>query len=138
MSIEENKAIARRWNDIWMGDLAAIDELFAADFVFHYAAPGEEPDRDAYRDTVAWWLARFADVQATIEDIVAEGDRVAIRCTWRGTHQAEYLGIAPTGREVATTGISIIRIAGGKIVEEWGEMDSLGLMRKLGALPPPE
>lgn len=137
MSTEENKAIARRWmEEIWgKGSLAAIDELLAPDFVFNYAPAGVARDREAYKQTVT--MAPFADIHSTIEDMVAEGDKVAVRWTYRGTHKGEFMGIAPTGKQVTMTGISIIRIVGGKIVEEWGEMDMLGMMQQLGAVPPP-
>jgi predicted ester cyclase len=135
LSLEENKAIARRWNDeIWSkGSLAAIDELFATDFVSHY--PGEPtPNRESYKQWVTMNFAAFADVHCTIDDIVAERDKVVIRWTWRLTHtKGEYMGIAPTGKRVTMTGISILRIAGGKIVEEWGNTDDLGMMQQLGA-----
>jgi len=138
MSIEENKAIARRWmEEVWSkGNLAAIDELLAADFVFNYAPPGVAPDREGYKQTVTILCAPFADIHSTIEDMVAEGDKVAVRWTWRGTHKGEFMGVAPTGKEVTITGISILRIVGGKLVEEWGEMNMLGMMQQLGVLPP--
>jgi predicted ester cyclase len=78
-------------------------------------------------------LASFAHMNCTAEDIIAEGDKVAIRWSWRGIHKGEYMGIAPTGKQVTMTGISILRIVGGKIVEEWGESDNLGFMEQLGA-----
>jgi steroid delta-isomerase-like uncharacterized protein len=133
MSIEENKALARRWNEeIWSkGNLAAVDELLATNFVFNYPAPGLAPDREGYKQTVT--MASFANIQSVIEDMVAEEDRVAVRWTWRGTHKGEYMGVAPTGKQVTITGISILRIVGGKIVEEWGEMDNLGMLQQLGA-----
>jgi steroid delta-isomerase-like uncharacterized protein len=133
MSIEENKALARRWNEeIWSkGNLAAVGELLATNFVFNYPAPGLAPDREGYKQTVT--MASFANIQSVIEDMVAEEDRVAVRWTWRGTHKGEYMGVAPTGKQVTITGISILRIVGGKIVEEWGEMDNLGMLQQLGA-----
>jgi len=79
----------------------------------------------------------FPDVRLTIEDMVAEGDKVAVRWAWSGTHRGEYMGIAPTGKEVTYTGITIHRITGGKIVESWDEVDNLGLMQQLGVAPPP-
>jgi steroid delta-isomerase-like uncharacterized protein len=132
MSIEENKALARRWNEeIWSkGNLAAVDELLATNFVFNYPAPGLAPDREGYKQTVT--MASFANIQSVIEDMVAEEDRVAVRWTWRGTHKSEYMGVAPAGKQVTITGISILRILGGKIVEEWGEMDNLGMLQQLG------
>jgi steroid delta-isomerase-like uncharacterized protein len=139
MSVEENKAIVRRWNDqIWSNrSLAAIDELLATDFVWYYPPPGVAPDREGYKKQVVT-LAAFADVQCTVEDMVAEEDKVAIRWIWRGTHKGEYMGVAPTGKQVTITGISILRIVGGKIVEEWGESDMLGFMQQLGVVPAPE
>ena len=134
MSTEENKALARRWmEEIWgKGNVAAVDELFAPDFVFHYAPPEVAPDREAYKQTVTMLCAAFPG-PVTIEDMVAEEDKVAVRWTWRGTHTGEFWGIAPTRKQVTMTGISIIRIVGGKIVEEWGESDNLGFMQQLGA-----
>ncbi len=134
MSTEENKAIARRWNDeiYSKGNFAAIAELFATDFVCHYAPFGVAPDLEGYKRNVTDSLAPFADMNCTAEDMVAEGDKVAIRWSWRGIHKGEYMGIAPTGRQVTMTGISILRIVGGKIVEEWGESDNLGFMEQLG------
>ena len=138
MATEENKAIARRWGEeVWgKGNLATIDELFAPDFVFNYPPPGAAPDLKGYKQTVTMLSTAFADIQCTAEDVVAEGDKVAVRWTWRGTHKGEFMGIAPTGKQATVTGISILRIVGGKIVEEWGEMDNLGMMHQLGALPP--
>jgi len=138
MSTEENKAIARRWGEeVWgKGSLAAVDELFAANFVFNYPAPGATPDLKGYKQTVTSLCAPFANIQCTAEDVVAEGNKVAVRWTWRGTHKGELMGIAPTGKQVMITGIGILRIVGGKIVEEWGEMDSVGMMQQLGVFPP--
>jgi len=138
MSIDENKAIARRWNDeVWSkGSLAAVDELLAADFVFNYPTPGAAPDREGYKQTVTSLCAPFADIKCTTDDMVAEGDKVAVRWTWRGTHKGEFMGIAPTGKEVTVTGICILHIVGGKIVEDWGQMDNLGMMQQLGVFPP--
>jgi steroid delta-isomerase-like uncharacterized protein len=137
MSTEDNKAIARRWGEeVWgKGSPAAIDELFAPNFVFNYPLPGATPDLKGYKQTVAMMLGPFADTQCTGEDVVAEGDKVAVRWIWRGTHKGEFMGVPPTGKQVTITGISILRIAGGKIVEEWGEMDNLGMMQQLGVIP---
>ena len=134
MSVEENKAIARRWNEeIWsQGNLATIDELLAPDFTFNYPTTGAAPDREGYKQTVADWSAPCSDVQSITEEAVAEGDKVVVRWTWSGTHTGDYMGVAPTGKRLTITGVSILRIVGGKIVEEWGEMDNLGLMGQLG------
>jgi steroid delta-isomerase-like uncharacterized protein len=140
MSIEENKAIARRWNDeIWSkGNLAMIDELMAPDFVFNFPSAGAAPDREGYKQTVVEFRGPCSDIQSIAEEVIAEGKKVVVRWTWSGAHTGEVWGVAPTGKRLTLTGISILRIEGGKIVEEWGEMDNLGLMGQLGLLPPPE
>ena len=139
MSVEQNKAIARRWGEeVWgKGSLDAIDELLAADIIFNYPPPGVAPNREAYKQTVTMFQVALPDIQYTVEDMVAEGDRVAVRWTGRGTHKGEFMGIPPTGKPVTITGISILRIAGGKIVEEWTEDDILGVLQQLGVFPPP-
>jgi steroid delta-isomerase-like uncharacterized protein len=140
MSAEENKVLVRRLGEeVWSkGNLAVADELLATNFVFHYAPPGLASDREGYKQLVSMVRAAYPDRQITIEDLIAEGDKVAYRWSWRGTHTGEIHGIAPTGKQVTMTGISINRIEGGKIVEEWGEMDRLGLMQQLGVVPPPK
>jgi len=139
MSVEQNKDLARRWlEEVWgKGNMATVDELAGADFVWHWAPPGLAANREGYRQFVRMEFDAFADVSCAAEDVVAEGDKVAGRWTWRGTHNGEFMGVAPTGRQVTLTGICINRVVGGKIVEEWGEMDMLGLMQQLGAVPPP-
>jgi len=137
LSVEENKALASRWSrEIWgKGDKNAIGELLAANFVFNYAPPGVSSDLEGYKQTVSMGLTSFADVSCQPEDMVAEGDKVAVRWTWKGKHESEYMGVPPTGKQVTITGISILRIKGGKIVEEHAEIDNLGMMQQLGMLP---
>ena len=140
MSAEENKAIARLyWEEaINKGNLDVLDEVYLPDSVIHDPASdtGELRGADLKEDSVIWARNAFPDIHATIEDpIIAEGDRVAYRWTFRGTHQGEIMGIALTGKEVEVTGIDIVRIAGGKIVEAWGVWDALGMMRQLGVVP---
>jgi steroid delta-isomerase-like uncharacterized protein len=135
---EENKTLVRRlieeaWNE---GNLAVVDELLSPDYILHVAAPGV-PDREGYKQVVSMYHTAFPDLRFTIEDTVAEGDKVVIRLTIRGTHKGEYMGIAPTGKQVAMTAIAIRRIEGGRIVEEWVETDRLGLMQQMGVVPPP-
>ena len=126
MSTEENKALVRReQEELWnhTGDLDAAGDLFA-------------PERaEAARQEAADFRRGFPDVISTIEDIVAEGDRVAARWTARATHLGEYVGVPPTGKEVQFTGISMYRIEGGRIAESWTVEDELGLMRQIGAVP---
>ena len=126
MSLEENKALVRReQEELWnhTGDLDAAGDLFA-------------PERaEAARQEAADFRRGFPDVISTIEDIVAEGDRVVARWRARATHLGEYVGVPPTGKEVEFTGISMYRIEGGRIAESWTVEDELGLMRQIGAVP---
>lgn len=140
MSIEQNKAIARRWLDeVWSnGNFAVVDELFAPNFVFNYASPEVPQGPEGYKQTVNMWRTTFTDMNFTLDDIVAEGDKVAVRWTGRSTHKGEFMGIAPTGKQTTSTGVSFLRIVGGKIVEEWSEWDMLSIMQQIGAFPPPK
>jgi steroid delta-isomerase-like uncharacterized protein len=137
-STEQNKALVRRLvEQVWnKGNLAVIDEILSPDYVLHISAPGS-PDRDGYKQAVSMYHKAFADFSLTIEDMIAEADKVVIRCTLRGTHKGQYMGVAPTGKQVSLSVISIRRIEDGKIVEEWVELDMLGLMQQLGAVPSP-
>ena len=129
MSAEENKALVRReQEELWnhTGNLDAAAELFAAE------------QAEAARQEAADFRRGFPDVVSTIKDLIAEGDKVVARWTSHATHQGEYMGIPPTGKEVEFTGISLYRVEGGKIAESWDVEDGLGLMRQLGAIPEPE
>jgi predicted ester cyclase len=129
VSVEENKAVVRReQEELWnhTGDLDAAEELFAA---------GEA---EAAKQQAADFRRGFPDVISTIEDLMAEEDKVVARWRSRATHQGDYMGIAPTGNEVEFTGISFYRIEGGKIAQSWNIEDQLGLMRQIGAFPEPE
>jgi steroid delta-isomerase-like uncharacterized protein len=137
VSAEENKALARRaWEEIFnQRNLDALDEFYAADAVWH------QPDQDLQGlEEVKQWLARpfeaFPDLNVTIEDVIAEGDKVVIRYTSRGTHQGETGGLGPpTGRQIELEGIAIQRFEGDKIVEFWDRFDSLSLLQQLGLAP---
>ena len=138
MSTEENKAIARRvTEEIWeKGNLAAIDELIAPNFVFR--DPNfEVHGRDGYKQMVSATRAAFPDIRATIDDQIAEGDKVVTRFTQHCTHKGELVwwGIAPTGKQVSITGSETVRIEDGKIVERWVNLDLLGMMQQLGVVP---
>lgn len=136
--MEENKAIVQRLLEEVFNqhNLAVIDELVSPDYQYHDLDPGHSLHGPAaYRRLAASILAAFPDLHLTIEDLIAEGDRVVARWSARGTHRGPLLGIAPTGREVAYTGIGIRRIANGKITEHWENLDTLGLLQQLGAIP---
>ena len=134
---EQNKAIVRRlYEEVWdLGDLDVLDEVISADFVGHRSGRPEDLGPEAVRQSVVALCAAFPDGKFTIEDMVAERDRVVVRFTGRATHKGEFRGIAPTGRQITITGIGIYRIAGGRIVERWENIDQLGLLQQLGAVP---
>jgi steroid delta-isomerase-like uncharacterized protein len=135
---EENKAIVRRQEEeiFTQGNLDAADEIYARNYVGHDPTnPEDIRGLEAAKQAAADYREAFPDLQVTIEDLVAEGDKVAIRVRFRGTHQGGLEGIAPTGRQVDSTGIVISRIEGGKIAEDWANFDDLGMMQQLGAIP---
>ena len=139
MSTEENKAIMRRIFELFnTGNLALAEEVLAADVVDHQAPPGIEPGLAGFKQLVTMFRSAFPDIQMTIEDIIAEGDKVVARSTMRGTHQGEFMGIPPTGKQFSATSIDIVRFAGGKGVEHWGNSDDLGMLQQLGVIPRPE
>jgi steroid delta-isomerase-like uncharacterized protein len=136
---EENKALVRRfveefWNE---GDTTAVDELMAIDAAIHMPT-GEVVDPEGFKRFVAMWRDAFPDWHSTVEELIAEGDRVAERWTGRGTHQGELQGIPPTGKRVEVPGSVFYRIVDGKIVEFRGQLDIMSLMQQIGAVPGPE
>ena len=136
MSTEEHKALVRRFDEeVWNGrNLSRVDELFAESHIFR--AAGSPPlDREGHRQMIAHFQDAFPDGRNTSEELLAEGDKVVQRWTFRGTHHGAFQGIPPTGKPVTLTGISIWRVDGGTIVESWHELDTLGLMQQLGVIP---
>ena len=133
---DSNAQVMRRTlRDIMQGgDVAVIDELFASDFAGHNTNGGTF-GREEFREGVRAMLSAFSDRQVVIEDQLADGDKVATRWTVTAKHSGEFQGIPATGRRGSMTGISIDRLAGGKIVESWEVTDDAGLLRQLGALP---
>ncbi len=138
MSAEENKALYRRLLEALSGrDLAAAEALVAPDAVNHTPLPGEPPGAEGFRYRTGMMLAAFPDLRFTAEDIVAEGDKVAGRGAMAGTNTGSFAGMPPTGKRVEVGYIDILRVAAGRFVEHWAQLDQLGLMQQLGALPPP-
>lgn len=141
MSTEQNKALSRRLVDELFnrGNTKLADEFLAPDFAEHEELPpGIAPGREGVKQLATMLRSAFPDFKATIDDVIAEGDKVVIRQTWSGTQRGEFMGIPPTGKHVSFGVIDIIRIAGGKAVEHWGQMDSMRMMQQLGAIPGPE
>ena len=142
MSVEENKDLVTRYVNEYnaaKGDatkiLALQEKYYDPKFVSHLTT-GDMNFEQGKQFAVALVKA-FPDILLTIEDILAVGDKVVARHTWRGTHKGQWLGATPTGKKVSQVGISIWRIAGGKFVEWWVVMDTVGLMIQLGAIPNP-
>ena len=135
----QNKAIARRvLEDAANGrNLELIDELLAPDYALHDPSNPMVQDRETYKQFLGGHFTAFPDAKWTIDDIVAEGDRVVVRWTLTGTHEGPLMGIPPTGKSFAMSGISIYRMADGKVAEEWAVADVMGFMQQLGLLPPP-
>ena len=143
MSAEQNKATVRRWflDIITQGQLAVADEIFAANHIFHdpHGPPAGWPNGPEGPKMIAGIFGGgFRDWNITIEDQIAEGDKVATCWTASATHTGPVRGIPPTGKAVRVTGVNVARFAEGKIVESWFNFDMLTLLQQLGAIPTPE
>ncbi len=135
---EGNKFVIRRsFEELWnKGNLSLADELFAPNYTHHDPSTpdfGRGPESEKKRATL--YRTAFPDLQFTIEDIIAEGQTVIARWSCRGTHKGDLSGIAPTGKQVTISGVSVARFTGGKMVEGWVNWDALGLMQQLGVVP---
>jgi steroid delta-isomerase-like uncharacterized protein len=140
MSAEENKALARRFADDIMnpGNVDAVDEIYAPNYVSHDPTmPEDVRGVEGAKEFYNMYISAFPDTEITIEDQVSEGDKVVTRWTARGTHQGELMGVPPSGNRVEVAGVTISRIEGGKIVEDWDNYDALGMMQQIGAIPEP-
>ncbi len=138
MTSEQHKTIPRRFFKAFeTNDQAALKEVLAPDFVAHHPGNPDPLSREELLQIINSYKAAFSDQQYTIEDQIAEGDKVATRVIWRATHSGDYQGVPPTGKRVAISGIAISRIKDGQIVERWLDLDAMGLMQQLGLVPPP-
>jgi steroid delta-isomerase-like uncharacterized protein len=139
MSAEENETLIREMiEEVWYkGDLAAVDRYFAIDYVDHTPLPGQAPGSVGYKEAVATIRGAFPDLHLILEDILCEGDKVALHYTMQGTHRGQFMGIPATGKPFSVTGMINARIAEGKVVERWANVDTLGLMKQLGVVPSP-
>ena len=144
MSAEENKDVARRFVEVLQeffhtGDADLLDSVLADNVVQHISGqPPEAQSLEGFKQLLPALPKAFADVLFEVEDLVAEGDKVAFRLIWTATHRGEFFGIPPTGARARVTEMHMFRITDGKVVERWGEWDALGLMQQLGAASPPE
>jgi steroid delta-isomerase-like uncharacterized protein len=136
MSIEANKEVIRRYFAAWADTdveraLASLDEIIHPNFVDHAAYEGQAAGIEGVREFWRKWRTAFPDFTVQVHDTIAEGDRVVTRWSMEGTHLGEYDGIAPTGKRIGHSAISIDRIENGLITDEWIEFDLFGLMRQL-------
>ena len=134
MNIEENKALVRHAFELMnRKELDTFFQLLDTGYVAHYAIGDFSLEQAKQFETM--YFAAFPDAIATIEDILAEGDKVAIRVTWRGTHKGEFMNITPTGNKIEMTNTLIFRIAVDKLAENWATINELRLMQQLGVIP---
>ena len=115
----------------------AADEFIATDAVSHATPPGMPNGLEGAKQLFRMYFVAFPDLHFSVENIIAEGDKVVARYTMSGTHKGELMGIPATGKTIAITGIDILRIAEDKIIEHWGISDELGMMQQLGVIPAP-
>jgi predicted ester cyclase len=138
--VAPNKALMHRVYEegFSQNNLDVLDELIASDFSDHNPNPGQPPGLEGLKQFISSMHTVLSGLQVNVEDMVAEGDKVVARLRISGTHQSEFMGNAPTGNQVRFTGIDILRIDNGKVVEHWGNVDELGMLRQLGVIPESE
>lgn len=134
---DDNKELVRRMEDEIFNkrNLAAIDEFISPDYVLHTAAPGTPADREAVRQAMSMYVGGFPDLRISIDELVAEGDRVVGVFTFTGTHDGELFGMPATGKRISVRQIAMYRIDDNQVVEEWEVSDQLALMQQIGAIP---
>jgi steroid delta-isomerase-like uncharacterized protein len=140
VSEEEDKDVVRRWIEAYNDrDIQQVEaDVLAPGYVAHTPAAPGPMDSEAWSQVTAAFIEAFPDIRFTVADIFSTGEKVAARVAFHGTHRGEFHGIPPTDKEVAFSEITIDRVVDGKVEEHWFEMDLLGLMQQLGALPEPE
>ena len=138
--MSRNTDLAHRfYEDVMVGgDLGALDEILTPNFVDHEEGPPGTPDGiDGVKAFVTMFREAFPDMQVSIEDVMEDGDRVAVRATMTGTHDGELMGVPPSGNRVRLEMIDIVRIEDGRCAEHWGAADNLSLMQQIGAVQAP-
>ena len=136
--MSESKDLARRFYDevFNAGDLDRVDELLTPDFVDHEEGPPGTPEGiEGVKAFVTMYREAFPDLHATVEDMVEEGDRIAVRATFTGTHDGEFMGIPASGRKISIQAMDVVRVVDGRAAEHWGVTDVMGLMQQIGAIP---
>ena len=137
MSSEQNKTIVRRLlEEPWTGNLRVVDELIDPKYIgYDQAIPEPLRGPDGFKENVATYRGAYSDARITVDEQIAEGDKVATRWTGRGTHDGDLMGVSPTGKKVTVSGLTFSRIANGKVVEDYTNWDTFGMMQKLGVVP---
>ena len=140
MSAVENKAIVRRYLGVYeQGNIELLDELLAPDYINHTPATPDQPTGpEGVKGVVTMFRGAMLDLRVVVEDMIAEGDKVAVRYTLEGTHEGELFGVPPTGQRLSIKSISVERVSNGKIREHWRVTDTLDMMQQLGVIPAPE
>jgi steroid delta-isomerase-like uncharacterized protein len=133
--VQANKGVVRRFLEEFLscGDPSVADQVLAPDFVDHNPSNADLPGRENVKRSVRDWCAAFPDTRTAVDDLIAEGDRVAARWTSTATHRGPFLGIPATGARVTVTASGLFRLSGGRIVESWDHFDALSLLHQLGA-----
>jgi steroid delta-isomerase-like uncharacterized protein len=131
------KTMAQRWfgEVVSEGKLEVVDELCSADYVEHDPFPGTSADIDGLKESITIIRSAFPDIEATADEIILEGDRLAVRSTMRGTHEGDFMGIPASGKKIEVANYDFVRFEGDKAVEHWGVIDSAALMEQIGAVP---
>ena len=136
----KNTAAMKRFYEEVMnkGNVKAIDELVDEKFVDHLVTPGISADKAGLTQMMTMFHTAFPDLQATIEDVIAKGDKVWVYSTLRGTQKGEFMDIPASGKKIEVRGFDIVRFVNGKAVEHWGLNDDYTMLQQLGVIPPPE
>lgn len=140
MTVEGNRALIHRLFEEVLngGKLEALEEIISPDYVEHAALPGQEAGGpEGVKQRLAVFRAAFPDLRWDLEDLVADEEKAVARWRMEATNRGEFMGIAPTGKRIAVSGIDVYRVADGQVTEHWHEIDTLGLMQQLGIVPGP-
>jgi steroid delta-isomerase-like uncharacterized protein len=137
LSVEQNKAWVRRFMEeaFNKGNMNIIDELIAPGFVEHNPFPGQGAGIEGVRQLFAGLRTGFPDLHVVVDDIIAEGEKVVVLSTMKGTNKGSWMKMPPTGKQINVAGVDIVRISSGKAVEHWGVTDALTMMQQLGIVP---
>jgi predicted ester cyclase len=139
MSQDKKMIVERFLTELWEErDLDIVDEVLAENYVDHSLPEKLPPNREGFKQFAKMYHRAFPNIDTEVEDVIIEGDKVAMRWSARGVHKGEFMDIPPTNKPVEMTGINILRFSGNKVVESWNEFDQVGMLQQIGAMPEPE